>query len=332
MPGQQKSRHSLIGLMRLSGPKPSTTPLFKSGCLYPLAGFLLLYGLYVILLGRLIPDPVVPFVFGVFTAIGTGGLLTGVLGLFRSRQLGVVIRRDMEAAPKQDGRFEAAGGIIQPIGEALISPFQGLPCVAYEYDVTMTGRDNQAAGSDAWGWALTPSVIRTEQGEVRLLGFPDLARFDEAIVGEGARDRIREFFRNTEFETIHKADIKKGLNQLMERSVDDDGLVRADIRRGTDLDPAAVSFEHRQFTERLIPVETEVTAFGIFSASRGGLVSNPGKMSEVVLVWPGKGEELAAVIEKESSGRLSLGILVFLLSHAFLSFAFFILWLKGYYD
>jgi hypothetical protein len=52
----------------------------------------------------------------------------------------------------------------------------------------------------------------------------------------------------------------------------------------------------------------------------------------MVQLWPGKGEALMAVIEKESSGRLSLGILVFILSHALISVAFLILWLKGYYD
>ena len=121
------------------------------------------------------------------------------------------------------------------------------------------------------------------------------------------------------------------MGRLLERSVDDDGEARADIRRGTDLDPEAVSFENRQFTERVVPVGAEVTAFGIYSSSRGGLVPNPGKASEMVQLWPGKGEELTAVIEKESSGRLSLGILVFILTHALISIAFFIMWLKGYY-
>jgi hypothetical protein len=324
-----------IALLRLrtsSGSKGSKETIFRSGCLYPLLGFLLIYALYVFLFLRLIPDPVAPFFFGLFTAIGTGALVTGLLGLFRSRKLGAAIRRDGEGAPKKDGRFEAAGGVIYPLQDVLISPFQGRSGVAYEYDVAAIGQDKQTAGSDAWGWALTPAVIRSGRGELRLLGFPDLERFDEAVVGEGAWERIRSYFKNTVFETIKKADIKKGLGQLLERSVDDDGEARADIRRGTDLDPEAVSFENRQFTERVVPVGAEVTVFGIYSSSRGGLVPNPGKASEMVQLWPGKGEELTAVIEKESSGRLSLGILVFILSHALISVAFLILWLKGYYD
>ena len=314
-----------------SGSKGSKNPIFRSGCLYPLLGFLLIYALYVFLFLRLIPDPVVPYFFGLFTAIGTGGLLSGLLGLFRSRKLGGAIRRDGEGAPKKDGRFEAAGGAIHPLQDALISPFQGRSGIAYEYDVAAMGQDKQTAGSDAWGWALTPAVIRSARGELRLLGFPDLEQFDKAVVGEGARERIRDYFQNTVFETIKKTDLIKGLGQLLERSVDDDGEARADIRRGTDLDPEAVSFENRQFTERVVPVGAEVTAFGIYSSPRGGLVPNPGKASEMVQLWPGKGEELTAVIEKESSGRLSLGILVFILTHALISIAFFIMWLKGYY-
>ena len=310
----------------------SKKPIFRSGCLYPLLGFLLIYALYVFLFRLLIPDPVAPFFFGLFTAIGTGALSTGLLGLFRSRKLGAAIRRDWEGASRKDGRFEAAGGAIHPIHEPLTSPFQGASCVAYEYDVAAFGKDNRTAGSVAWGWALTPAVIRSVRGDLPLFGFPDLERFDEAVVGEGARERIRTFFQNTVFETIKKSDIKKGLGQLLERAVDDDGEARADIRRGTDLDPEDFRFEGRKCSERVVPVGAEVTAFGIYLPSRGGLVPNSGKSSEAVQLWPGKGEELAAVIEKESSGRLYLGILVFILSHAFISIAFFILWLKGYYD
>ena len=255
----------------------SKKPIFRSGCLYPLLGFLFIYTLYIFLFLRLIPDPVAPFFFGLFTAIGTGALLTGLLGLFRSRKLGAAIRRDWEGRPKKDGRLEAADGAIHPLQDALISPFQGRACVVYEYDVTRIGLDNQTAGSDAWGWALTPAVIRSGRRESRLLGFPDLERFDQAVVGEGIRERIRTYFKNTVFETIKKADIKKGLGQLLERSVDDDGEARADIRRGTDLDPEAVSFENRQFTERVVPVGAEVTAFGIYSSSRGGLSPTQGK-------------------------------------------------------
>jgi hypothetical protein len=310
----------------------SKKPIFRSGCLYPLLGFLLIYALYVFLFLRLIPDPVAPFFFGLFTAIGTGALVTGFLGLFRSRKLGAAIRRDGERAPRKDGRFEAAGGAIHPIHEPLTSPFQGASCVAYEYDAAAIGKDNRTAGSDAWGWALTPAVIRSVRGDLRLLGFPDLERFDEAVVGEGALERIRAYFKNSVFETIKKADIKKGLGQLLERSVDDDGEARADIRRGTDLDQEDFRFEGRKCSERVVPVGAEVTAFGIYASSRGGLVPNPGKASEMVQLWPGKGEALTAVIDKESSGRLSLGILVFILSHALISVAFLILWLKGYYD
>jgi hypothetical protein len=307
----------------------SKKPIFRSGCLYPLLGFLLIYALYVFLFSRLIPDPVAPFFFGLFTAIGTGALSTGLLGLFRSRKLGAAIRRDGEGASRKDGRFEAAGGAIHPIHEPLTSPFQGASCVAYEYDVAAFGKDNRTAGSDAWGWALTPAVIRSAEGDLRLLGFPDLERFDEAVVGEGARERIRTYFKKTVFETIEKADIKKGLGQLLERSVDDDGQVRSDILRGTDLDTEDFRFEGRQCSERVVLVGAEVTAFGIYAASGGGLVPNPGKVSETVQLWPGKGEALIALIEKDASGRLHLGILVFILSHALVSVAFFILCLNG---
>ena len=79
----------------------------------------------------------------------------------------------------------------------------------------------------------------------------------------------------------------------------------------------------------MVPVGEEVTAFGIYSAARSGLVPHPGKAAEAIQLWPGKGDGLTAVIEKESSGRLVLGIVVFFLTHAFVSTVFFIMWLKG---
>ncbi|MBI5585352.1 MAG: hypothetical protein HY892_16190 [Deltaproteobacteria bacterium] len=325
-----KNQTSFIGAS--SGSKTSKNTIFRSGCLYPLLGFLIIYGFYVFVLRLLLPDPMVPFFFGLFTAIGTGALLTGLLGLLRSRKLGAAIRRDREGAPRKDGRFEAVGGTIHPLQEALASPFQGLPCVAYEYDVAATGKDNHTAGSDAWGWALTPSVIRTAGGDQRLLGFPELEKFDQAVIGEGGRERIKNYFQNTNFEGIGERALGKALGQILERSVDDDGQARTDILRGSGLNPQDLRFDGRQWTERVVPVGEEVTAFGSYSSARGGLVPHPRRASETVQLWPGKGEGLTAVMEKESSSRLALGIVVFILTHAFVSTAFFIMWLKGYYD
>jgi hypothetical protein len=201
--------------------------------------------------------------------------------------------------------------------------------VAYEYDVALTGKEGQTAGSAAWGWALTPAVIRNPEGNLRLLGFPELERFDQAVVGEGARERIRKYFQETTFVTIGDRAFSKALGQILERSADDDGQVRADVQRGTELDPKNIRFEGRQWTERVVLVGEEVTAFGHYSAARGGLAPNPRKMSATVQLWPGKGEELTALIEKESSGRITIGIVVFIITHAFLSIIFFIMWLKG---
>jgi hypothetical protein len=79
----------------------------------------------------------------------------------------------------------------------------------------------------------------------------------------------------------------------------------------------------------VVPVGEEVTAFGIYSSARGGLVPHPKKPAQAVQLWPGKGDGLMAVIEKEASGRLALGIVLFFVTHAFVSIVFFIMWLKG---
>jgi hypothetical protein len=324
-----KPRAAHIGIRTPFASKEHKIPLLRSGCLYPLLGFLLIYASYVLILLHLIPDPVVPYVFSLFTAIGTGALVTGFLALFQSRKLAGAIQRNREGTPRRDGRFEAATGAIYPLQEALSSPLQGRSCVAYEYDVAITGKEGQTAGSAAWGWALTPAVIRSPEGDMRLLGFPELERFDQAVVGEGARERIQQYFQATTFVTIGERALNKALGQILERSADDDGQVRADVLRGTELDPKNIRLEGRQWTERVVPVGEEVTAFGYYSASREGLVPNSRKISETVQLWPGKGEELTAVIEKESSGRITVGIVLFIITHAFMSIIFFIMWLKG---
>lgn len=326
---QGKNRPAFIKPRLSRGGQGSKSSVFRSGCLYPFLGFLVIFGAYGFLLRLFIPDPVVPFVFGLFTSIGTGTLITGLLVLFRSRKLGTAIRRDREGAPRKDGRFEAASGTIHPLQEPLVSPFQGRPCVAYEYDVGAVGKDNQTAGSDAWGWALTPSVIKAADGDQRLLGFPELEKFDQAVVGVGGRERINDFFKNTSFETIGERAFNKALGQILERSADDDGQARTDILRGSGLNPQAPQFEGHQWTERVVPVGEEVTAFGIYSAARSGLVPHPRKAAEAIQLWPGKGDGLMAVIEKEASGRLALGIVLFFVTHAFVSIVFFIMWLKG---
>jgi hypothetical protein len=324
-----KNRTSWPGLPRPSGSGKAKNTVFWSGCLYPLLGFLLIYAFYVLLFIRLLPDPAVPFFISLFTAIGTGALLTGLLDLLRVRKLGAAIRREQEGTARRDGRFEAFSGTIHPLQEALVSPFQGRPCVAYEYDLAAASKNNETIGSKAWGWALTPAVIRAAAGDQRLLGFPELERFDQNVVGAGARERIQTYFKDTLFETLEFGDIKKSLDQIVERSTDDDGQARADLLRGADLN--SQDFDKFQCTERVVPVGEEVTAFGIYSSARGGLVPHPKKATGMVQLWPGKGDGLKTVIEKEAWGRLTIGIVVFFLTHAFMSTIFFVMWLKGYY-
>ena len=164
-----------------------------------------------------------------------------------------------------DGQLATVSGTIQPLREPLAAPFSHTPCVLCEYDIAGPQRvaaaraqDNSNSGSDYAGFLMVPCVIRTINGDVRLLGFPLVEGFEEAqCYSYTAARNARDFLRTTEFEDRTGLKMVSVLTVFGEIWADDDGLVQKNLRLGkvavTDL------FQPRfdQQLERLAQAEPE---------------------------------------------------------------------------
>jgi hypothetical protein len=150
-----------------------------------------------------------------------------------------LISANQRGLAPRDGRLVAVAGTIHPVGEPLIAPFSGIPCVICEYDLSRqrreagsTGPEN--TGSDFTGFLMTPCEIRSPAGTIKLLGFPILEGFSDFVHNSHqAARRAIDFLTTREFEN------RTGLKMLTLLSVfgdvwsDEDGHVEKNIRIGT---------------------------------------------------------------------------------------------------
>jgi hypothetical protein len=165
--------------------------------------------------------------------------------------------------PLRDGNLVAVPGVIHASGKPLIAPFSGAECVLCEYDLASADRvsksENQEnTGSDFAGFLMTPCVIRSRHGDVRLLGFPLLEGFEEDhIFSYAAALRARDFLNATPFEDRAGLKIASMFSVFGEVWSDDDGLVQKNLRL-SKVDPKTlISPESKPDLERLSQWEAE---------------------------------------------------------------------------
>lgn len=173
-----------------------------------------------------------------------------------------------------DGRLVTISGTIHPLGEPLIAPFSASPCVICEYDLAgqqrlKPGSDNKNSGSDYAGFLMTPCAIRTQFGEVRLLGFPILEEFPEQLCDSViAAGHAREFLKSREFEDRTGLKIVSVLSVFGEVWSDDDGLVQKNMRFGKvtldelfppslDEDLRKMAQLEKKYPQRIAPQESK---------------------------------------------------------------------------
>ncbi|MGI8979074.1 MAG: hypothetical protein ACR2FY_07600 [Pirellulaceae bacterium] len=175
-----------------------------------------------------------------------GGLIVGLIvaGCIGSIMGARIALRDWKLAsgsqhglPLADGRIVAISGTIHPIEKPLLAPFSGEECVICEYDLGRRTRDTSkgvtSSGSDYTGFLMTPCVIRSQQGDIKLLGFPVLeGYFDTHCVGFEAASNGYQFLKGTEFENRTGLKMVTILSAFDDVWSDEDGLVQKNMRLG----------------------------------------------------------------------------------------------------
>lgn len=296
--------------------------MIKKGCAIGGVVMLGLFGAYLYLLwGKIETVPaLILALFGSLGLVMVVGQLKAVL--FGSGDAGA-LKRAEKGLPLEDGMEEAVWGPIEPLGAPLAAPFSGRPCVAYEYDAkNPSSRDSRgretSGGSTLAGFALAPSVVRSNRGDVHLLGFSLLTEFKpETFDDPESRERAVRYASSTEFTEMGLAKIGAMISTLDEAMTDDDGSVRKDMRmkEATASDLAACTLE-----EKVIAPGESVTAIGIWDAGRGGLVPKHRGKSAIVRLLPGGGAAMVAHAQKRPWGLLLFALL-------WAGFAHVIIWL-----
>ncbi len=204
--------------------------------------------------------------------------LTAVQALWRRARLGAA----RAGARPVDGRQSVLVGRLRPLGKPLVAPLDGASCVCYGYEIYEDrGSGKQRHRATYYkGVGLTPAVIETQGGAFKLLAVPELeGGASERLAapdleggppdtsGEAARRRAASYVAGTEF-----APCSASLRELEARWNDADGAFRSDVSYVTD---ETVSLGSCTLAQWRVAPGAEVCVFGLYSASRGGIVASP---------------------------------------------------------
>ena len=245
--------------------------------------------------------------------------LAGIYRIFQDRRL---ISLASRVQPFRDGKMVAAVGRIEPLGRAALNaPFSGRKCVVYSYNVSHESVSKDREGpteifetQDCSGYGMIPCKIRTTGGDVGLLGFPILEEWPVmAIESPPDRERAQGYIHKATFAEIDKNPLR-ALDVFKALYNDPDSFVRKDIGKQIEL-----SDNHR-IEERIVPVEAPVSAIGIYSAQRNGLITQMDLGGSIIRLLPA--EDSVQGVKPVGKGRkaeIAFGILFFLLMHVFLA-------------
>jgi hypothetical protein len=296
--------------------------MIKKSCALMLAVFVVVFAGYFWLLQHIeFPGNLLLSLFG---AIGLLILVSALYQVIFGEGHGAAFKRALQKAPLQEGETEAVWGPIHPIGVPLVAPFSGESCVAYEYDAkkpqVTDNKGTHGEGSYFSGFALTPSVIRSDRGDVRLLGFSMLTNFPESELRRfgDPLESAQQFLDETEFEQMGLTKIGTMLSQMDSVIADDDGSVCKDWLMEMK---GSIKLEASALSEKRIAAGDVVTAIGIWDPARRGLVPKLGKKSALVDLRPGGGEAMVAAATKRPWALLAFSLVWSGFAHVFIYIA-----------
>ena len=207
-------------------------------CLVLLLAYAALVAGYAWWLGTMF-DPPWLYAGAAVVALIVGGSLGSIYNSRVAARERTLVAAARQGLPWTDGRWTAVAGEIHPVAEPVKAPFSGQDCVLCEYDVATESRvssndeNTGKPGSDFAGFLMNPCTVRGIAGETRLLGFPNLVGFGERVcTGGEVLQNAREFFTTTQFEDYSGVKLVSVFSAITSAWLDDDGLVRKNIRLG----------------------------------------------------------------------------------------------------
>jgi hypothetical protein len=248
---------------------------------------------------------------GLWWASGGAGLAAviafaycyGIVDAARERS---ILLASIDGTPPVDGKWSAVSGRIHSMNK-LTAPFSGDSVVAYKYSISRVEGSGKSRSivKHFEGTALIPSTISTRQGSVRLLSVPTFDVEKTEINLLTAMDHAKRYVASTTFESNETPKDQRA-GTVEKESTDDDGNFRVDKRSSRALD---VELDSCDLEEIAIKQNEQICAFGVYSASRGGLIPHP-NWARQTRIMRGDGEAVAAKLR----GRIikyAIGVVVF---------------------
>jgi hypothetical protein len=287
----------------------------KKTCLLFVVGLCLATVAYFLLIRRYLPEiPLIPSVglavLGGFSVLALFGAVSNFIQGLSDK---TVLSRAIKRTPFSDGKRAAAIGRVEPSGLAtLTSPFSGRDCLAYEYEVYeyVTMRSSKGVSTThknlyCSGFGMIPSQIRTNQGDIRILGFPLMDEFPKDHA-ENPEDRARAgaFMAQTKFKNIKKnfGGIFSEFDDLFR---DADGAVRKDLGEAVSIQ------EKHQLSEIIVPSGVEVCAFGVYSKRDNALIAKTAALP--IRLIPGNAAEAEKRLRKTGFSQIAIALVFFLI-------------------
>lgn len=282
----------------------------NKGCVRPLLTWAAAAAVYWMVLREQLPSPV-----DAYASLAAGLLMWMAIDLLRTAWLWVARARKIGGAPApmmgerpQDGEVVTIAGRIRATGPLLTAPFSGRPAVLYSCDVK-DPRQRRRRGSEPLsvysGVALTPSVIDTPAGAIRLLGFPLPSRTDAAeIAGAAERENAAAWIGATPFRDFGGFQVAAMYREMKDLVTDDDGEVQKFWRSRDD-----PSLSGKQLFEFAVAPGEQVCVVGQYSAEKNGIVPGTGGGTPIQLLR-GDSETVRRTMWKKAIGSAVAAIVM----------------------
>ena len=264
----------------------------------------------------------------------------GLMNAWSTRKLVAAVRRARDHFAPMDGQLEAAAGPVHPHGEPIKAPLTATECVYYEYEiyrmVQTSGTANKSPSSqkvvDFAGIGVAPAYVKTDEREIGLFGFADLADFDyQKVNAPDTSGRARRLVRETAWEDCTGLKMFRGFRMMLKALGSSDDAKRHDWqmikpnqcswlpRTSAEESENETSKRYDTYSpllaEKCVTPGRPIVAIGPYVAEVEGLVTQSANDNSRIRIYRGTIDEVYRGLSKSRSSAIFWSLLVLSVMH-----------------